>query len=105
MLGSEDYSETRGCQMLQVEILATAMIVMRRRVGKQEMLKFRSHVTVDEIQNSGFAKRLHSDRWKVCKFMRRGENGDIALFKQRPIVDSFWLIVEITSQGDVDVAL
>src|ERR1700754_2283707 len=105
MLRSEDYSETRGCQMLQVQVPAAAMIAMRRRVGKQEMLKFRSHVAVGAIQNSGFAKRLHSDHWEVCKLMRRGENGDIALRKQRPIVDTFWLIVEITNQGDIYVAL
>src|SRR5262245_42423558 len=105
MLGGEDYSEPRGCQMLQVRVPAAAMIVMRRRVGTQEMLKFRSHVKVGAIQNSGFAKRFHSDHWKVCKLMRRGENGDITLCEQRPTVDPFWRIDEITNQGDIYFAL
>ena len=104
MLGSEDYSEPRCRQMLQ-QVPAAAMIVMRRRVGKAETVKFWSNVTVEAIQNSGFAKRFHSDHWKVCKFMRQGENGDIALFEQPPIVDSFWRIVEITNQGDIYFAL
>ena len=105
MLGSEDYSESRGRQMLQVQVAAAAMIVMRRRVRKAETMKFRSHIAVGAIQNSSFAKRFHSDHWKVCKFVRRSENGDIALFEQRPIVDSFRLIVEITNQGSIYVAL
>ena len=105
MLGSEDYSEPRGCQMLQVQVPAAAMIVMRRRVRKAETVKFRSHVTVEAIQNSGFAKRFHSDHRKVSEFMRPGEHGDITLFEQRPIVDWFWRVVEITNQGDIYFAL
>ncbi|MEH2512555.1 hypothetical protein V1291_003909 [Nitrobacteraceae bacterium AZCC 1564] len=105
MLRSKNYSETRGCQMLQVQVPAAAMIVMRRRIWKQEMLKFRSHVAVGAIQDSGFAKRFHSDNWKICKLMRWGENSDISLCKQRPIVDTFWFIVKVTNQGDIYVAL
>jgi hypothetical protein len=68
-------------------------------------MKFRSHITIEAIQNGGLAKRFHSDHWKVCKFMRRSENGDIALFEQGPIVDSVWRIVQITNQGDIYFAL
>src|SRR5262249_18356802 len=105
MLGSEDYSEPRGCQMLQVQVPTAAMIVMRRRFRKQEMLKFRSHVAVGAIQNSGFSKRLNSDLWKVGRLMRRGKNGDIALREERATVDPFWHIVEITNQSDIYFAL
>ena len=105
MLGGEDYSEPRGRQMLQVQVPAAAMIVMRQRVGKAETVNFRSYVTVEAIQNSGFAKRFHSDHRKTSEFMRRGEHGDITLFEQRPIVDSFWLIVEITDQSEIYFAL
>jgi hypothetical protein len=105
MLGSEDYSETRGSQMLQVQVSTAAMTVMWWRIGKQETLKFRSHVAVGAIQNSGFAKRFNSDLRTVCKLMRRGKNGDIALSEERPTVDPFWHIVEITNQGDIYLAL
>src|SRR3954463_2881874 len=105
MLGSEDYSEPRGCQMLQVQVTAAVMMVMQRRVGKAKTVKFRRHVTVGAIQNSGFAKRFHSDHWKVCKLMRRGENSDIALCEQHPVVDSFWCIVEIANESDIYFAL
>jgi hypothetical protein len=80
------------------------MIVMRRRIQKAKTVKFRNHITVEVIQNSGFAKRFHSDHWKVCKVMRRGKNGDIALFEQSPTIDSLWRIVEITNQGDIYLA-
>lgn len=105
MLRSEDYSEPSGRQMLQVQILVTAMIVLRRRIGEAETLKFRSHVTVVAIQNGGFAKRLHSDYRKVCELMRWGENSDIAFFEQRPIVDTFWRISQIANQGRIYLAL
>src|SRR5262245_28634408 len=105
MLGSEDYSEPGGRQMLQVQVPAAAMIVMRRRVRKAEAMDFWSHVTVEAVQNSGFAKRFDPDHRKVRKFMRRGEKGDIALFEQHPIIDSFRLIVKIANQGDIYVAL
>ncbi|SDJ36002.1 hypothetical protein SAMN05216338_104721 [Bradyrhizobium sp. Rc2d] len=105
MLRGEDDSEPRGRQMLQVQVPAAAMMEMRQRVGKAETVKFRSYVTVEAIQNSGFAKRLHSDHRKPCEFMRRGEHCDITLFEQRPIVDSVWLIVEITDEGEIYFAL
>jgi len=81
MLRSEDYPEPRGCQLLQVQVPVAAMMVLGLSVGKAEPANFWSNVTVEAIQKRGFAKGLRSDRWKVCKFMRRGENSDIALFE------------------------
>src|SRR5687767_11637250 len=105
MLGSEDYSETRGSQMLQVQVSTAAMVVTRRGIRKQQILKFRSHVAVGATQNSGFTKRFDSDLWTVCKSMRRGKHGDIALSEERPTDDPFWHIVQITHQGDIYLAL
>jgi hypothetical protein len=51
--------------MLQVQIPAAAMIVLWQRVGKADTVKFGSDVTVETIQNSGRAKRFHSDYWKA----------------------------------------
>ena len=69
MLGDEDYPETRGSQMLQVQVSTAAMMVMRRRIRKQQMLHFRRHVTVGAIQDGGFAKRFNSYLWTVRKLM------------------------------------
>src|SRR6185437_6085680 len=105
MLGSENYSEPRGCQMLQMQVPVAAMIVMQWRIGKTETVEFRNHVTAKVIQNRGFAKRFHSDSRKACKVMRWGENGDITLFEQRPVVDTLRRILEITNQSDIHLAL
>jgi hypothetical protein len=91
--------------MLQMQVPVATMIVMGQRIGAAETLKFRSHATVEVIQNGGFAKRFHSDGRKVCKFMRWRENGDIALFEQCPIVYSFRRITQITNEGDINLAL
>jgi hypothetical protein len=81
MLGSEDYSEPRGRQVLQVQVPVAAMIVVRRRIGKEQAVKFRSNVAVEAVQNGCFAKRLHPDHWKIRKLMGWGKNRNIALFE------------------------
>jgi hypothetical protein len=62
MFGGDHYSEPRGCQMLQVQVSVATVIVMRRPVRKTETLYLWGTVTVEAIQNGGFAKRIYSDR-------------------------------------------
>ncbi len=105
MFRSKDNSETCGSKMLQVDLSVAAVIVMLWRVGRQLFLKLRFNIAVAAAQNRGFSECFHSDHRKICELMRRGENGDIALREQRPVVDTFRLVIEITNQGDIYFAL
>lgn len=91
--------------MLQVDLATTAMIVMRRRIAKQLLMKLWSHVAIATIKNGDLSKRIHSDRLTVRELMRVREDGDIAFSEKQPVVDPLRLVVEITNQRDVDFTL
>lgn len=105
MLGSKDYPEPRGCQMLQVQVPAAAVSVLRWCVGKAKADKLMGDIAVGAIQDGRLSKRLDADRWEVRELMRRGENRDVTLFEQRPVVDPFWLVLHVAHDGHVYLAL
>jgi hypothetical protein len=81
------------------------MILRRWRIGKQELLELRNKVAVAPVEDGGFAKWFHFDHRVFGKLMRRGKKSDIALSEQRPTVDSWRLVLDVTYQCGVDFPL
>ena len=104
MFRREEDSKSGGGQMLQMQVPIAAMIVVRWRVGKQEMPEPGSHVAIGAIQNGRFVKGVKPDFREVRQVMRRGKNGDIALGEEHPTIDAFRHIFQITDQGGIQLA-
>lgn len=104
MLGRKDYPEPGGGKMLEVQLAAAAVNEMRRSVWKAQTQNLGRDVAVRPIQDGFVAKRLNTDRRKIRKLMRWRQDRDIALFKQRPIVDARRHFLHIPHEGNVDVA-